>query len=175
MTRLSELEQRVATLEAEQPKARLPWFIEFAETLTEEEFEREADWIIPTVLKAWIGGGKPGYPQPVRYSELAELWGQWVMAEARTCHEISMGRLRANGRNSLFNFWSRRNDPAQEQLRLQLVEKLLVVLPQELHEFLTDWQPRNPTICDACPPHALHEPKSLFYRWHDEQCRKERE
>src|SRR5262245_45987369 len=84
MPTLAALERRRCRLEEETGDAgdssRLPWFAQYAESLSDEEFEVEADWLIPMWMRHFIRGGMPGYPNHdgggglAEHPDIATLW-----------------------------------------------------------------------------------------------------
>jgi hypothetical protein len=171
MRSAATLERRLARLEADEAgddgdTPRLPWFAQYGETLTDEEFEVEADWLIPTWMRHFIRGGMPGYPNHDGRGGLAEdpsiapLWAQWHERFHFVRHEVSMGRIEPDLAHELYDFWTVRNDAVQEYLRRQLVERLLVLLPEGIRDLLTEWEPSSPEACTITPSPA-------YWRWRD--------
>jgi hypothetical protein len=160
--RLLKLEE---TFKARQPK--LPWFLEYAKTLTPEEFKTEADWLIPTGLRAILLGGEAGYPNrdgPGGMSEhpdLAPLWTSWHERHHHVSHESFMGRLPPGSHRNLYDFWSPSLDVIQEQLRQQIVTVILRLDPG-MHPFLKEWRPSSSASCTTSPSPA-------YWRWRGER------
>src|SRR5262249_21746332 len=147
--------------------ASAPWYLRFAATLTEEEYATEQDWIVPTILRyGFIVGGHPGYPLAdgndglADHPDIAPLWRAWHAAYHHVSHEITMRRMDGPCRD-LYDFWSRRDDPPQEQLRQQLVEGLLGVMSPTAGKFLTAWKPSDPAKCTTYP-------SERYWKWEQE-------
>jgi len=169
MTTMS-LERRLCRLEEESgddgDDPRLPWFMQFAVTLADEEFDPEEDWLVPMCMRHFIRGGTPGYPNSDGRGGLAEdpsiapLWAQWHERFHYVTHEVSMGRLEPDGAHELYNFWTVRNDAVQENLRRQLVDRLRVLLPEGIGDLLDEWKPSSPQACTTWP-------SAKYYAWRD--------
>jgi len=191
MPTLTTLDRRLSALEQEtDSERRLPWFLDYFNALaTEEEIEAEADWIIPMLLRSFILGGTPGYPKHdgsgglAEHPEIAPLWSAWHAAYHRVAQFVfnatwkvreHKGDMRAIAAEhpyptpgDLYDFWTRREDESQEQLRLQLVERLRRLLPAPVGLFLADWRPTGPAACTTYP-------SANYFRWQDEQRSAER-
>jgi hypothetical protein len=170
MPTLTSLERRLRRLEEESgddgDSSRLPWFMQFAVTLTNEEFDLEDDWLIPVMMRHFMRGGMPGYPNHdgggglAQDPSIAPLWTQWHERFHYVCHEVSMGRLEPDGAHELYNFWTVRNDAVQENLRRQLVDRLRVLLPEGIGDLLDEWKPSSPQACKTWP-------SAKYFAWRD--------
>jgi hypothetical protein len=162
---LTNLERRLAKLEAEQEQGdapdkneHLPWYVKYSLTLSEEEMEREADWLYPVLFEDLLDAGSQGYPNPnpggiFRVdSDFPRLWQRWARRQGFVSHEVSMYRLESDGTLCEFNFWTiRNNDPELERLRQEVVARMVAVLKEhgqdELMLVLTEWKPSCAELC----------------------------
>jgi hypothetical protein len=162
---LTSLERRLSRLESDQQqddttdeKKNLPWYVKYSLTFTEEEMEREADWLYPKLFEDMIDAGTPGYPNPhpggiFRVDpDFESLWKKWTARQDFVSHEVSMYRLKSDGTLCPLNFWTiRSNDPELERLRQEVVARMVAVLKEhgqdELMRVLTEWKPSCAERC----------------------------
>jgi hypothetical protein len=186
--RLARLEQ-VKDSEADQARDWRWRFMHWLRCKQAEAGERELDWLIPSFFQSLLADVSNGWPHRLGPTspfavdaDFAALWGRWMARYDSLQHEVCMFRLTPEqGPRHPFDFWTPRADGEQEALRGELVRRMRSILATQwdfLHDCLPDqegkslWRPSSPATVDTRPPHSLVEPKSLYYRWCEEEQRK---